>query len=169
MRSRSAGAAVAASVLVLSSACTPSTAPPSSTSPPSTTLVETVDGLPMGGPALPGAPEEVASRQPLPYCGAEIVGHSDTNPYEGIEIVEQAGECYKSRASAGLPAELITVGLTVEGDPVMTIQRLLPDGREVYFWDATQDNFGPMAWVMTECVRYVASGPTEEHCTTVEL
>jgi hypothetical protein len=39
----------------------------------------------------------------------------------------------------------------------------MPDGREILFADATEDNFGAMAWVMVECDRYSETG--ENRCT----
>jgi hypothetical protein len=65
----------------------------------SSTVANQTGGLPMGGPEIPGAPEPVATREPLPYCGAEVIGFSDGNPYEFIELVQGASECYRSRAT----------------------------------------------------------------------
>lgn len=48
---------------------------------------------------------------------------------------------------------------TIEGDPILLIKRLMPDGREILFWDTTQDSFGAMAWLMIECDSY--SGPDQ--------
>jgi hypothetical protein len=136
----------------------------------STTVADQIGGLPMGGPEIPGAPEPVASREPLPYCGAEVIGFTDRNPYEFIELVPGASECYRNRATAGQPTELITVGYTIEGDPVLTIHRLMPDGREIFFADATQDKFGAMAWVMIECDQYQEPGSGDDRCADrVEL
>jgi hypothetical protein len=127
-------------------------------------------GLPIGGPEIPGAPVLVTSRVPLPYCGAEISGFSEGNPYDFIDLVAGASECYRGRADAGEPAELITVGYTIEGDPSLTVHRLMPDGREIIFWDATQDKFGPMAWVMIECESYSGSANDDVECSdTAEL
>ncbi|HJQ96600.1 MAG TPA: hypothetical protein VJ935_12945, partial [Acidimicrobiia bacterium] len=72
----------------------------------STTAVGQTGGLPIGGPEIPGAPGLVTSRDPLPYCGAEVIGFSDDNPYDFIDIVVGAGECYRSRATDGQPTEL---------------------------------------------------------------
>lgn len=132
----------------------------------STTAVDQTGSLPLSGPAIRGAPDLVANREPLPYCGAEIGGDfPDRNPYEYIDIVAGAGECYRSRAAAGLPTEVITVAFTIEGDPNMTIRRLMADGREIIFWDATQDKFGPLAWVMIECDHYSETGSGNVKCT----
>ena len=122
----------------------------------------------MGGPEIPNAPELVSSREALPYCGAEIIGFSDRNPYEFIDVVPGAYDCYRGRAVSGHATEVITVGYTIEGDPFLNIHRLMPNGREILFWDATQDKRGPMAWVMIECDRYSETG--QNQCTdSVEL
>lgn len=119
-----------------------------------------------GGPVFSEAPPAVATREPLFYCGAEALDErvDDANPYPHIELRNDAGACYRERAAAGQPSEMITIGYTLEGDPFLTIRRLLPDGSEVFFWDATQDNYGPGAWVMTECERYSGAGPSDELC-----
>jgi hypothetical protein len=106
----------------------------------------------------------------LPYCGAEVIGFSEDNPFDFVDIVAGAGGCYRSRAAAGQPTELLTVGYTIEGDPFLNIHRLMPDGREILFWDATQDRFGPMAWVMVECESYAEPGDNDVDCgDTIEL
>jgi hypothetical protein len=106
----------------------------------------------------------------LPYCGAEDIGFTEGNLYPFIDIVAGAGECYRSRATAGQPTELITVGYTIEGDPFLNIHRLMPDGREIIFWDATEDRYGPMAWVMIECDSHSETGDGDVGCSdNVEL
>ena len=118
-----------------------------------------------GGPVLEGAPSVVANREPLFYCGAEVVeGITFSNPYDDIELVDGAGDCFHERATAGQPAELILVMLTVEGDPIMLIRRFMPDGTEIYFWDATQDSYGTMEWTMFECDGYTGRDQTEGYC-----
>jgi len=109
----------------------------------STTAVEQTGRLQIGGRESPGAPGLEASRETLPYCGAEAIGFSDGNPYEFIDLVPGATDCYRSRADANRPTELVTVGYTIEGDPFLNVDRLMPDGREILFGDATQDKFGP--------------------------
>lgn len=131
----------------------------------STTITTDPDPV-FGGPAFPEAPPAVSAREALFYCGAEAMDErvDAANPYPHIELRRDAGACYHERAAAGLPSEMITVGYTIEGDPFLTIRRLQPEGREVYFWDATQDSYGPGAWVLTECDHYSGTGPTEEFC-----
>ncbi|MDX1469527.1 MAG: hypothetical protein R3258_09305 [Acidimicrobiia bacterium] len=141
-------------------------APTSITASPTTTHVEPATTIPVfafGGPALPDAPAIVADREPLPYCGAEF-NDFRTNPYETVEIVDGAAECYRLHAVAGLPAELIEIGITIEGGPLMWIRRLMSDGREIMFFDATRDRFGAMAWVMIECDGYAGSPPDYDRC-----
>jgi hypothetical protein len=128
---------------------------------------EASTGSQPGGPALKGAPAVVANREPLFYCGAEVVeGLTSSNPYDDIELVDGASDCYHERATAGQPAELILVMLTIEGDPIMQIRRFMTDGTEIHFWDFTQDSFGSMEWTMFECDGYTGRDQTEGDCGT---
>jgi hypothetical protein len=127
---------------------------------------EATSGSRLGGPSLEGAPLVVADREPLFYCGAEVIeGLGPTsNPYEDIEVVDGASDCYHERASAGQPSELILLMVTIEGDPIMHLRRFMPDGREVLFWDTTKDAFGAMAWLMIECDSYTGPDQTDGTC-----
>ena len=131
---------------VLVAACTSSTA--TTTSPTTTPTTEVTSPLPdalvpavsdktelsVGGPVPAGAPDAVADRVPLPYCGATLRSPSSgVNPFPAIELVDDADDCYRSRAEAGQPAEMIEIGWTSEGDPILTVRRVLPDGREETF------------------------------------
>lgn len=123
-------------------------------------------GTQSGGPSVEGAPAVVANREPLFYCGAEVIeglGPS-SNPYEDIEVVDGASSCYHERATAGQPSEMILLMVTIEGDPIMQIRRFMPDGREILFWDTTQDDLGAMAWLMIECDSYTGPDQTDGIC-----
>jgi len=125
--------------------------------------------LPLGGPVPPGAPEDVADRVPLPYCGAaSVFPNSGVNPFMGIEVVGEAEDCYQRRAGAGLPAEMIEIRSTTEGDPVLVIRRALPDGREETFSDMTRDAFGTQAWFRLVCSGYRPPGSQVEDCEPSE-
>ena len=163
---------------LLISACTSTTAPttpttttvsgPSSTLPrdPAQISADAEKGLPQGGPVLAGAPEVVADRSPLPYCGATLLSpNTGVNPFPAIELVDDAVDCYRARAEAGQPAEMVEIGWTTEGDPILHIRRLLPDGREETFSDMTRDAFGIRAWFRLVCPRYQ---PLEGTCEPVE-
>lgn len=96
--------------------------------------------LPSGGSVPPRAPDLVATRSPLPYCGAALrFPNAGVNTTFGIDVSEGAVECYRRRAEAGLPVEMIEIGSTEEGDPVLAIRRLLLDGQEETFSDLTRD------------------------------
>ena len=115
---------------------------------------------------LAGAPEVVADRSPLPYCGATLLSpNTGVNPFPAIELVDDAVDCYRARAEAGQPAEMVEIGWTTEGDPILHIRRLLPDGREETFSDMTRDAFGIRAWFRLVCPRYQ---PLEGTCEPVE-
>lgn len=120
--------------------------------------------LPLGGPVPAGAPDVVAERVPLPYCGATLlVPAGSVHPFMEIEISGDADDCYRSRANRGLPAELIEISFTIEGDPLLMIRRLLSDGREEVFSDLTRDAFGRQAWFHRVC-----SGYDMEQCQAAE-
>ncbi len=116
---------------------------------PGSTTVEA--GLPIGGPDLDGAPPEVATRVPLPYCGVDIEVRGRNQTFEGLDHDEESRECFAARIDAGDPAEMIQARLTTEGDWIIFILRLLPDGRVQVYTDATRDGFGARAWFLAEC------------------
>ena len=130
---------------------TDSSEPPGDTAPIDTDLH-------LGGPVPPGAPDVVVERVPLPYCGAVLVLPSSANPFKGIEVIDDAGDCYRRRAEAGLPVEMIEIRSTIEGDPILVIRRLLPDGREEAFSDLTRDAFGTQAWFRLVCAGHQPRG-----------
>ena len=122
---------------------------------PARNVVPITRELPLGGPVPPGAPDIVADRVPLPYCGATLLFPTDgVNPFVEIEVSGDAADCYRNRADRGLPAELIEIGSTVEGDPTLVVRRILPDGREEVFSDLTRDTLGTQAWFRRLCPGY---------------
>ncbi|NOX31502.1 MAG: hypothetical protein GXP35_15870 [Actinobacteria bacterium] len=106
------------------------------------------------GPSLAGAPDEVGGRVPLPYCGAELLTPTMSNPLPNIEVSEGPSACYEQRAAAGLPTEMIEIRTTIEGGPILRIVRLLPDSREEIFTDTTRDAFGGQAWSRLTCASH---------------
>lgn len=65
-------------------------------------------------------------------------------------------DCFWQALAAGRPAELSVTRTGIEGDPVTTLYRALPNraGVEVLI-DATRDRFGSGRWSRTVC----AAGP----------
>jgi len=92
----------------------------------------------------PNAPAMVASRIPVPSCGVERGGHDGPWNIEGRACFWQA---YRARR----PAEFISTRPTIEGDPITSIYRVLPDGSVEVFIDSTQDTFGSGKWSHATC------------------
>ena len=119
----------------------------------------------------PPTPDWVTGRTELPSCGAEEVT-ADRLPNRA------ARECVLDAWRESRAAELITERPTVEGDPVTTIVRVLPDGSVELFVDATHDRFGSGEWERLTCqgLRPVRPGDglddswvfVEEGCGPVE-
>lgn len=96
---------------------------------------------------IPGPmPDYVANREVLPACGSEQSQHG-----EALNV--GARQCLLEAFSEGRAAEFITTQMTVEGDPVMRIIRVLADGRVQIFADATRDRFGSGQWEEIRCTR----------------
>jgi len=93
-----------------------------------------------------GPPDWVTNREALPACGAEEVT-------AGRQPNREARECLLDAWREGRAAELISERPSVEGDPITTIYRVMPDGTMDMFIDATRDRFGSGEWE-----RYVCTG-----------
>ena len=140
---------------------------------PTTSLLRTSTtveaGLPIGGPDLEGAPAAVATRVPLPYCGADIEVRGRNQTLEGLEHDEEARECFTARVEAGHPAEMVQARLTIEGDWIIFVLRLLPDGSVRVYTDATRDGFGARAWFVADCRSIDTSTVQPVGCTDQPL
>lgn len=93
-------------------------------------------------PAPP--PEWVTERGELPACGAEEVT-ADRLPNS------QARECLYDAWRESRAAEMISERRSVEGDPITTIYRVLPDGTVEVFVDMTRDRYGSGTWERLAC------------------
>lgn len=103
-------------------------------------------------PSLPGEPDRVRARDTLYYCGAVLRGLGSEMPSEfGLDQVEGAEACFQERIAAGQSAELIVVQHTIEGDPILSIFRVLPDGSAEVYDDTTRDRLGSQAWFHYTC------------------
>lgn len=95
---------------------------------------------------MPNAPLVVRQRVPLPFCGAEHVVQGT-----GADIA--ARQCLWSAYQAGQPAEFVSTTTTIEGDPVLTIYRVLPTGQIEVFVDSTHDQYSLRSWLRLTCPR----------------
>lgn len=89
-------------------------------------------------------PEWVTNRTELPSCGAEGVT-ADRLPDR------EARECLLDAWRESRAAEMISERSTIEGDPVTTIYRVLPDGGTELFIDMTRDRYGSGEWERLVC------------------
>lgn len=103
-----------------------------------------VSTLIAGCAALPGEPEWVTNRRPLPACGAEWVTHEG-----GMD--GDARRCLLSAYEDGRDAELITHFTTAEGDAVTRYLRVHGNGFIEIFVDARLDALGSGRWERHAC------------------
>lgn len=89
-------------------------------------------------------PHVVANRIPLPSCGEEQAG-------QGGPWNEGARACFWEAYQEHRPAEFISTYPTIEGDPITSIYRVLPDGSVEIFIDSTRDRFGSGSWLHVSC------------------
>jgi hypothetical protein len=92
---------------------------------------------------LVGTPPIVRDRLPLPACGAEVVRNDGAWNAPGRRCL----------AAAGLEgAEFISTLHTIEGDPVTSIYRVLPNGAGAeVFYDSTHDVWSDRTWLHYTC------------------
>lgn len=95
--------------------------------------------------ALPGAPSQVALRDPLPVCGIEQSSGPGNTPSEAVR------RCFLEAFMEGRPAEVVIILTTIEGDPITTIYRTRPGQPIEVFVDSTRDTFGSGAWETYGC------------------
>ena len=92
----------------------------------------------------PPTPDWVTGRTELPSCGAEEVT-------AGRPPNTEARECLLDAWRESRGAEMVSERATVEGDPITTIYRALPDGTMEMFVDMTRDRFGSGEWARLSC------------------
>ena len=94
--------------------------------------------------AFSNAPAAVRERPAMPSCGSETVhGPSDAN----IDGRQCLWDSYLGKQ----PAEFITTQWTVEGDPITSVYRILPDGAIEVFIDSTHDAWSSKSWLHLAC------------------
>ena len=141
MRTSAAALAIVAAITV---ACGSPTLSPAPTAVPPD--VQGVTPVPSDASGLPAA---VANRTELPSCGVEQAIRQD-GPWNAV-----ARACFWEAYLAGQPAEFASTRLTMEGDPITTIYRVLGDERVELFIDATQDRWGSGTWEHAACTTLV--------------
>jgi len=94
----------------------------------------------------PDAPAAVRDRVPLPFCGDERVVERDGANVPGRR-------CFWSAYLTRQPAEFASTETTAEGNSVLTIYRVLPNGQVEIFIDQTRAIFGTRTWLRVSCGR----------------
>jgi hypothetical protein len=92
------------------------------------------------------APAAVRDRVPLPFCGDERVVQGD-----GANV--PARRCFWSAYLARQPAEFASTETTAEGNSVLTIYRIVPNGQLEIFIDQTRAIFATRTWLRVSCQR----------------
>lgn len=109
-------------------------------------------------PAQVVGPDEVMNRAALPSCGEEVQRR------QADPLNQRARRCLLAAYEAGQPAEFVSVRLTIEGDPFLTLYRVwTPDASVpvLVYLDATRDTFGSGRWERLTCARLVPAAPPE--------
>jgi hypothetical protein len=86
-------------------------------------------------PATGSPSQGVADRIPPPACGVEIQEQGG-GPWN-----EAARACFWHAYQAHQPAEFVSTLPTIEGDPITTTYRVLPDGKVEIITDSTRDRY----------------------------
>jgi hypothetical protein len=107
--------------------------------PPSSSI--SGESIVVGGPV----PRAVAERAPLPACGIESAS-TQNGPWNLA-----ARRCFLDAYQAGRAAELLVTRLTIEGDPIRTLFRILGPGRVEVFIDSTRDAWSAKTWEQYGC------------------
>lgn len=104
-------------------------------------------------PDLGPPPRAFVTRPELPDCGTHSLGQSG-----GETVPAEARQCLADGARNGRGAELAERQPTVEGDPIVTYTRALPDGSAEVFRDMTADAFGDRVWTHAACAQVSSAG-----------
>lgn len=100
--------------------------------------------LPTADGTFGNAPAVVRDRATLPACGTESVQIA-----HGVNL--DGRRCFWNAYQSHQPAEFISTQTTIEGDPVTSVYRVLPDGAVEVFVDSTQDTWSTRTWLHLAC------------------
>ncbi len=91
-------------------------------------------------------PRVFAQREPLPSCGSYRLPQGASGPPAA------ATACLERGSRDGRGAELVVSRPTVEGRPIVTHTRALPDGGSEVYTDSTADaQYGDPVWTLARC------------------
>jgi hypothetical protein len=92
-------------------------------------------------------PAAIAERDPLPWCGHEIVNRQPEGDYRDSAV----RDCFLAAYRAGEPAEMVSDIRTVEGGWVREIYRSGSDGAIEVYVDPSRDNMSGDGWTRSLC------------------
>jgi hypothetical protein len=92
-------------------------------------------------------PAVIAEREPLPWCGHEIVNRQPEGDYRDAAV----RECFLAARKAGEPAEMVSDSRTVEGGWVREIYRSLANGDIEVYYDPNRDPLSSPGWSRRLC------------------
>ena len=118
-------------------------------------------------------PASIAAREPLPWCGHEIVQRLAAGDVYDAGIRGCWLEAYRS----GRPAEFVSTGWTIEGGITRTFYRALGGSELEVLYDSTNDPLSGRTWDAQHCAstREVLTDPrgtkvfVESACSPIEM
>ena len=120
------------------------------------------DALDAAGVNLAGAPTDAVALAGASFCGSdsEPAGSSATDAEEASNAAVRG--CLLDAQATQLPAVLVDVGTTTDGDPIVVVWRVLSDGTVAVFTDASRDSFAQASkgWVLQRCPKLETKNAT---------
>ena len=102
------------------------------------------------------APQEVLAMSQASYCGLEVRDNLRTL---GESINEPARRCFLDHSLVARAAVFVESLRSVEGDPVVYVWFVGPEGTTGGYVDATRDHFGSGTWEKVSCPEITANFP----------
>ncbi|GAA1359252.1 hypothetical protein [Catellatospora chokoriensis] len=91
--------------------------------------------------------DQWTSRTELASCGEVSLGQGEQMQQKAVQEIA----CLQRALKDGESAELKVTHPTVEGDPLRTYYRVLPQGRLEVYTDSTDDRYSDRNWSFAEC------------------
>jgi hypothetical protein len=118
-----------------------------------------------GDGASGGRSSSAEARRRMPSCGA-----NDAVAGELPAEAQAARDCFLAAYGAGREAELAITVISIEGDPITTIYRVLGANDVELFVDASADEFAEVKTYQQRCTAVVEDGPglAAANCATID-
>jgi len=111
-----------------------------------------------------GVSESVESRRPMPSCGAYEAPLGEPSAED-----RAIRDCFLAAFREGREAEVAITVTSLEGDPIITIYRVLGPSDVELFVDASADTFSPVKTYHQRCTAVAEGGSAlvAENCVTL--